>query len=53
MDDVFVKEAPEVKAERKYREHHDAQGHYFPNPNRRQRRHIANTWKYKPSKVTR
>lgn len=41
----FVRETPEQVELRKYREEHDAQGNHFPNPNRRQRRHIAATWR--------
>ena len=44
---LFVKETEKDKAERKYRETHDAQGRYFNSPNRGQRRHIAASWKNK------
>ena len=41
----FVRETPEQIEQREYRATHDAQGNHFPNPNRRQRRHIAATWR--------
>ena len=44
---LFVKEAEDDKAQRIYRETHDSRGHYFNNPNRAQRRHIAASWKNK------
>lgn len=44
----FTKEDEATHAERKYRESHDATGHYFNQPNRAQRRHIKASWKNKP-----
>lgn len=41
----FVRETPEQIAQRKYRATHDAQGNHFPEPNRRQRRHIEASWR--------
>lgn len=43
----FTKETEDDKAQRIYRETHDSRGHYFNNPNRAQRRHIAASWKNK------
>lgn len=45
---AFIKEDEATRADRVYRESHDATGHYFNQPNRAQRRHIKASWKNKP-----